>query len=298
MLLRHLFPLLISLACALAHLAAGAQGGAQAGVRRLADLPYGSDPRQRLDVYLPAGRAPAARAAPVIFMVHGGAWSQGDKAHDRVVQEKVARWVPQGFVLVSVNYRLHPAVQVPQQAQDVASALSAAQRQAAQWGADAARFILMGHSAGAHLVALLHASPALARQAGVGAPWLGTVALDSAALDLPALMAAPHLRFYDRVFGADPAFWRQVSPQHALAEAGATAPLLLVCSTRRADQSCGPARAMAQRAQAQGGRAEVLPQALSHSDINGELGRESSYTQAVERFMASLDAQVAQQLKR
>ena len=38
------------------------------------DVAYGSDPAQRFDVYLP----PNPRNAPVIFMVHGGAWKAGD----------------------------------------------------------------------------------------------------------------------------------------------------------------------------------------------------------------------------
>ena len=288
------------LACTLAVSAAPAPGAAQdrpapqaAAAHRLADVPYGPHPRQRMDVYLPARAAAAGRPAPVILMVHGGAWSAGDKARGGVVREKVARWVDRGFILVSANYRLHPGADPLQQAQDVAAALAAVQAQAARWGGDAARVVLMGHSAGAHLVALVNAAPAFAQRAGAQ-PWLGAVALDSAALDLPALMAAPHPRFYDRVFGADPAFWRQASPWHALA--GPVPPLLLVCSTERADASCGPAEAMARQAQALGGRAEVLPQALSHGEINAQLGREGGYTRAVERFMASLDAQVARML--
>ena len=273
-------------------------GQQAASVHRLADVPYGPHPLQRMDVYLPARAATANQPAPVILMVHGGAWSAGDKARGGVVREKVARWVERGFVLISVNYRLHPAVDVYRQAQDVAGALAEAQRRAAAWGGDPSRFILMGHSAGAHLVALVNASPALVRQADVPRPWLGAVALDSAALDVPALMAAPHARFYDRVFGADPDFWRRVSPLHALdgTGAGALRPFQLVCSTERAQASCGPAEAMARRVQALGRRAEVLPQALSHGEINAQLGRESGYTQAVERFMASLDAQVARML--
>ena len=295
------------LACALVACAAPALAAAQsepapqaAAVHRLADVPYGPHALQRMDVYLPAHAPVAGQPAPVILMVHGGAWSGGDKARGGVVREKVARWVPQGFVLISVNYRLHPGVDVYRQAQDVAGALTEAQRRAATWGGDPSRFILMGHSAGAHLVALLNASPALARQAGVPRPWLGAVALDSAALDVPALMAAPHARFYDRVFGADPDFWRRVSPRHALDGAGGVAPppLQLICSTRRADASCGPAEAMARQVQALGGRAEVLPQPLTHGEINAQLGQEGGYTQAVERFMASLDATVAQRLKR
>jgi len=268
------------------------------GVQRLADVPYGPDPLQRMDVYLPPPPArPDARGerSPVIFLVHGGGWRTGDKAAHRVVQAKVARWVPRGFVLVSVNYRLLPATGVALQAHDVAAALAAVQQKAAQWGAGGSKTILMGHSAGAHLVSLLNAQPALAQRHGA-MPWLGAVSLDSAVLDLPALMKAPHAALYDEAFGTDPAQWAALSPYDQWAPGAA--PFQFVCSTRRPDRPCQQARRMADHVQAAGGRAEVLPQALSHADINGTLGQDSGYTRAVEAFMASLDRAVATRLGR
>ncbi|WP_233244364.1 alpha/beta hydrolase, partial [Acidovorax sp. HMWF029] len=183
------------------------------GVQRIADVPYGSDPRQRMDVYLPTPSSSTASAvrAPVVFMVHGGGWRHGDKAMGRVVQEKVARWVPRGFVLISVNYRLLPDTPVAQQERDVQAALMAAQQHATTWGAAPSRFILMGHSAGAHLVALLNARAPQALREGAW-PWLGTVVLDSAVMNVPAYMRAPHMPLYDDAFGADPAYWRLLSP--------------------------------------------------------------------------------------
>lgn len=311
-----LLALLPSLASAQADTAIAAPlRNAAPPAHKLADVPYGADRRQRLDVYLsaaPAAAVPRSPAAPVLLMVHGGAWSMGDKAHGRVVEEKVARWVPRGWVVVSANYRLLPAADVLQQARDVASALAFVQRSAAQWGADASRVVLMGHSAGAHLAALVSTSPVHAQQAGAG-PWLATVALDSAALNVPAMMEARHPAFYNGVFGADPAFWRAASPYHGLPDAsdapGAPGapnalrgsapmplPFLLVCSTLRSDGSCRQSDAMARRLQAHGGRAEVLPQALSHGDINARLGLEGDYTRAVEAFLASLDPVLARHL--
>ncbi|WP_411882315.1 alpha/beta hydrolase [Polaromonas sp. YR568] len=252
------------------------------GVRRMADLPYGQEERQRMDVYLPA----QAAGAPVIVMVHGGAWMVGNKAMPNVVDNKVAWWVRQkGYIFVSVGYRLMPQADPLLQARDVATALARAQGLAASWGGDPAKFILMGHSAGAHLAALLAASPALAREAGAK-PWLGTVALDSAALDLERIMNARHMRFYDRVFGADPAYWRSVSPSSVLAP-DAT-PMLLVCSTQRADGSCAQSRDFADRVTAKGGRAGVLPQDLTHEQVNTTLGLPGAYTEAVDAFIAGL----------
>ncbi|WCM93069.1 alpha/beta hydrolase [Acidovorax sp. NCPPB 2350] len=288
------FALALALGCAAAQ--AQTTAALPAGVQRIADVPYGADPLQRMDVYLPpAGSVPAGRAAPVVFMVHGGAWTTGDKAMENVVREKVARWVPRGFVFVSANYRLLPETGVALQAHDVAAALATAQQRAAQWGADGAKFILMGHSAGAHLVSYLGAQPAAARRLGAR-PWLGAVSLDSAVLDVPALMDGPHLPLYDEAFGADPADWVALSPYHQL-EAG-TAPFQFVCSTQRPDRPCLQAAHMARQVRGLGGRAEVLPEPLSHGDINGTLGQDSGYTRAVEDFMASLDPAVAALLGR
>jgi acetyl esterase/lipase len=252
-------------------------------VTKLSDIAYGEAPAQKMDVYLPAH----AEHAPVIFMVHGGAWRFGDKASTDVVKNKVARWVAQGYVFISVNYRMLPEADPLMQADDVAHALAAAQARAAEWGADSNKFILMGHSAGAHLVALLGAGPARAKSLGAR-PWLGVVVLDSAAMDVAKIMQRRHLRLYDEAFGKDAAFWKSASPIRQLsAEAK---PMLLVCSTTRPDQPCDQARVFAEQAAALGVRAEVSGQALSHGEINHNLGLPGTYTDTMERFIQSLDA--------
>jgi len=185
-------------------------------------------------------------------------------------------------------------VNVLQEAIDVALALDTAQKQAAQWGADPARFILMGHSAGAHLVSFVNAHAPLLRQLGV-TPWLGTVSLDSALLNAPVVMSLPHYPLYDEVLGSDPAFWLAISPYQAVT--GAQPPYQFVCSTSRPDRPCLQAQGMAAHVQALGGRAEVLPQDLTHGEINANLGLDSDYTRAVETFMGSLDPVVAQRLR-
>ena len=258
------------------------------GVRLMRDVPYGNDGDQRMDVYLPR----QAAGAPVIFMVHGGAWRLGDKGARSVVENKVAHWVTKGFVFISANYRMLPKAAPVEQAQDIALALATAQGKAAAWGADPAKFIVMGHSAGAHLVALLAASPAGAFKLGAR-PWLVTVLLDSAALDVVALMEARHARLYDQAFGSDPAYWKAASPFHALSD-GAT-PLLAVCSTRRGD-SCPQASRFVAKAQAVHARAGVLEQDLSHMDINQQLGLAGGYTDAVDSFMGALDESVMRAL--
>jgi len=256
----------------------------------LRNISYGADPEQKLDVYLTGA---GNEAAPVIFMVHGGAWKIGDKNHGNVVTHKTERWLPKGFVFISVNYPMLPQADPLKQAQSVALALAYAQNNAARWGADPARFLLMGHSAGAHLVALLNADPALAQRLGAR-PWLGTVALDSAAMDVERIMTAKHYGFYDEAFGQDRAYWRQTSPVHIMT--AAAPPLLMVCSSRRSD-SCAQADTLAGKAKSLGLRTTVLRQNLSHSDINDELGKPGAYTDQVENFMAGLDGALWSRLK-
>ena len=252
-----------------------------AGARVERDVAYGSDPAQRLDVYLPKQ---GAAAAPIILMVHGGAWMIGDKGASGVVTNKLGYWVPKGYVLVSVNYRMARPPSPLEQADDVARALAFVQAKASAWGGDSSRVLLMGHSSGAHLVALLAADPSIATRQGAK-PFLGTVALDSAALNLVDVMGVRHYPFYDRVFGRDPARWVEASPFQRLSTA--PQPMLLVCSSQRLN-SCSTARAFAAKATTLGGRVTVLPQDLKHGDINKELGRPGEYTAAVEGFMQSI----------
>lgn len=252
-----------------------------AGVRRLSDLAYGDDPAQTLDLYLPA----EAQDVPLVLYVHGGGWQRGDKAMPQMVAHKVPHWTARGFGVASINYRMLPQADVLQQADDVARALAFVQSGAAGWGADDQRVALVGHSAGAHLATLVTADPALAGAWGASA-WRGTVALDSAALDMVAVMQRPHFHFYDPVFGSDPAYWHQASPLHRM-QGPPVAPLLLVCSSLRSDSEPA-ARAFAAKAIAQGGRADVLPVPLRHMELNDRLGLPGDYTAAVDAFLASV----------
>lgn len=244
------------------------------------DVPYGQAEAQRLDVYAPA----RAHGAPVILMVHGGAWAIGGKDGPGVTGHKMSHWLEAGYIFVSIDYRMLPAANPLEQARDVAAALAYVQHHAAEWGGDGGRVVLAGHSAGAHLVALLAADPALARESGADR-WLGTITLDSAALDVPSVMEGPHLRLYDRAFGADPAFWARTSPLQQLH--AAPAPMLLVCSSQRA-ASCPASRAFAARVEQLGGKAQVLPEPMTHAQINADLGAPGDYTRDVDAFLRSL----------
>ena len=246
------------------------------------DIAYGSDPAQRLDLYLP----PRPPAPPLIAIVGGGAWSMGDKAAPATIGAKVAHWLPLGRAVASIGYRRLPHADPLEQSRDVARALALLQRRLAAQGQSARDAVLVGHSSGAHLVALLAADMASAALDGVE-PWLASVLVDSAALDVVGLMRGPHLPLHERAFGSSATGWRRASPLHRLS--GRPAPILLVHSSRR-PLAGEQAREFAAAVVATGARAEVLPLDLSHAELNAALGRDPAYTARVDAFLRTVAA--------
>jgi acetyl esterase/lipase len=138
----------------------------------------------------------------------------------------------------------------------------------------------MGHSAGAHLAGLLSTDAALRQRHGVQ-PWLATVLLDSAALDVAAIMRGPHFPLYDKAFGRMPRAGR-LSPTRLLS--AGTPPLLAVCSATGGVLHAGAG--LADKGRQAGVVVQVLPQDLSHGQINQQLGLAGDYTRQVDRFAA------------
>jgi acetyl esterase/lipase len=128
--------------------------------RRTSDLPYGDDARQKLDVYVP-GR-PGHR--PVVIFFYGGTWSAGNKSNYAFVGAALAE---HGYVTVIPDYRLYPKIRFPTFVEDGARAVAWVQQHARDFGGDPDRLVLMGHSAGAHIAALLALNPSCLAAAGV-----------------------------------------------------------------------------------------------------------------------------------
>ena len=121
-----------------------------------ADIPYAGteNPRQRLDLLLPAERGDAP--LPVVVYIHGGAWFAGDKSKGvRMVTPLVATGKYAG---VAVGYRLTGEVKWPAQIHDCKAAIRWIRAHAAQYGLDPDRIGVWGESAGGHLVAMLGTS--------------------------------------------------------------------------------------------------------------------------------------------
>lgn len=247
------------------------------------NVAYGSGPLQNFNVYMSTSQR---QNAPVIFMVHGGGWYQGDKADTTVVQNKMKLWVPAGFIFISVDYPLMPGANPLQQATNVAQALAYAQQHVTDWGGNPNKFILMGFSAGGQLISLIAAEPSLATSLGAS-PWLGTVALDAGVYDVPKMMANPnHPTIYNQAFGTNSALWNAASPYEQLQSR--IAPFMAVCSTQETNLCGSQDKAFTDKAKSLGTETRLLQVDLSHGEINADLGLQSDYTNQVNTFIIAL----------
>jgi acetyl esterase/lipase len=124
----------------------GVLGGHHAQVH--ADIVFDAPHDLKLDVYAPA----AAKDAPVVVFFYGGAWVNGERAWYRYAGEALSK---HGVVVVIPDYRKTPQARFPVFMDDAALAVAWARAHAAAYGGDARHLFLMGHSAGAHIGALL-----------------------------------------------------------------------------------------------------------------------------------------------
>jgi triacylglycerol lipase len=136
------------------------------------DIAYGPDPLQKMDLYPP--QESAAAAAPTVIYVHGGGFARGDKQGGENIAAYFAR---HGLLGVTVNYRLAPTVQWPEQSLDLGSAVAWLKANAAKYGGDPRRIVVIGHSSGAAVAAsyVLDTSIKTDRDGVVGAVLLSGV---------------------------------------------------------------------------------------------------------------------------
>jgi arylformamidase len=233
---------------------------------------YGRDALQTMDFWSAAGK----EAAPLIIFVHGGGWKRGDKKNATGMQ-KVDHFKGMGFAFASINYRLVPTATVEQQAADVSAAIAWTKANAARLGIDVSRIVLMGHSAGAHLVSLVGTDPQYLKAAGLSfADVRGVIALDGACYDVPRQIGDSGRIMRDtyvQAFGSDPLRQRALSP--TLQATAPNVPAFLIAHIDRADGRA-QSTALAQALIKAGTPAELVSVdgtgLQTHMEINRSLG--------------------------
>lgn len=257
--MRHLLSLLL----------AGSTLAAEPVVTRDVFYTEAKDKLQALDVYSP----PQGAKHPVIVWIHGGGWTKGDKA---ALQKKPQALVEKGFVLVSINYRLVPAVTLKDMMGDIATSIRWARDHAAEHRGDPERLVIMGHSAGAHLAALICTDDRYLKAAGVPMNCLkGCVPIDVSAYDIPKRLkdgGDTPATSYTSVFGTTEAEQREWSPVIYVAKDKGIPPFLLLHVASR-DSTKTQAHWLAAKLHEIGVAARVVAaEGKTHGTISTDLG--------------------------
>src|SRR5687767_7779007 len=197
---------LASLTSTLAQTQPGAAAAAKLIVKR--DVPYAepADPRQKVDIYAPEG----ARNLPVVFWIHGGGWVTGDKTN---VQVKPQAFLDKGFVFVSTGYRLLTNVEMATIFRNIAKSVRWVHDHIGDYGGDPKRLLVMGHSAGAQLAALVCIDDRYLKAEGLSLAMIkGCVPIDGDTYDVAtqvrmveAVQQRPYFDSHRRKFGHETA---------------------------------------------------------------------------------------------
>lgn len=244
----------------------------------------GGDPLQSLDVVgreMPDGCA----GAPVVVWVHGGGWQRGSK--NNVSADQLAWAADNGWVHVSVDYRLTPAVTYPEHNRDLAAALAWVHDNIADHGGDPTTVAVVGHSAGAQIASSVGADPRYLAVHGL-TPGDGircVVSLDTEGYDLGRGGSSA---VYTAAFGSDPDVRADASPITHLRSGSPRADMLVVTRGSAARRSI--AADFVDRHNATGGNAElVVAGNLTHAGVNEALGQvdDQYVTPAATMFLRS-----------
>ena len=210
------------------------------------NIPYAepANERQMLDVYAPEN----AKNLPVVFWIHGGGWEAGDKTS---VHAKPKAFVDKGYVFVSTNYRLLPNVDMETIVRDVAKSIRWVHDHIAEYGGDPKRLVVMGHSAGAQLAALICTDDRYLKAEGLSLAIIkGCVPVDGDTYDVPLMIETgaarrkalgqpdPKFGHYEK-FGSDPVKHR-ISPPSTTSPGKGIPPFLLLYVADHPDTSAKP----------------------------------------------------------
>jgi len=257
------------------------------------DIRYGTThERQVLDVHAPAG----AKNLPVVFWIHGGGWQTGDKS---MVALKPKAFAEAGFVFVSINHRLLPTVEMGAITRDVASALGWVHKNIATHGGDPNRLLVMGHSSGGQLAALMCTDDRYAKAEGFALSVIkGCVPVDADTFDIPAIIEVAETRArvhhlplptygHRQKFGNDPAKHRDFSTVTHVARDKGIPPFLILHIAGHPDTGA-QARRLASVLEAAGISVKVVAgRETTHASINDNLGApDDPVTKEVFTFVA------------
>lgn len=244
--------------------------------------------RRSLDVYAPA----EGKNLPVVVWIHGGGWRRGDKISG--ARGKPEMFNSRGFVLVAINYRFVPEVTIQQQTGDVAKAIRWGHDHAKEYGGDGESIFVMGHSAGAHLAALVCTDDQYLKAEGLSFNILkGCVPVDVSMYDAVKQInflsssegTKARAEMFVDTFG-DEKSQRELSPRLHVTKEKLIPPFLILCCANR-PETVAQSEAFAKTLNENGIAAKVhAAEGKDHGTINFELGKEGDKpTAALDEFL-------------
>jgi acetyl esterase/lipase len=248
-----------------------------------ANVPVGRG--QVVDIHIPdstksTGLFQISKKAPVLIYVHGGGWVKGDQTK---VYGLPSYANSRGYMLVSVSYRKVPQTNIDGQVADVARAINWTRSNIAKYGGDPGKIVIMGHSAGAHLVSMIGAQ----KKAG---PLRGIIANDVQAYDMVAYAS---LRgsldgVYLRAFGTNPDNWVKWSPITYLRRTSGLPPFLVMYSNSHRPRRAVVSVAFAKELKRRGTRVTLFNGSrYTHGSIASQIGKSAEVTGVMDRFLKS-----------
>jgi arylformamidase len=245
-------------------------------------------PLQTLDVYAPSD----AKGAPVVVFVHGGEWAKGDKSN---VSVKPKFFNSNGVIFISLNYRLSGTDRHPAQVDDISSALRWTRDNIEKFGGDRKKILLMGHSAGCHMVTLVGLDAQYLAKVGMKPSDLaGVISWSGGAFDLPEKVAqgGMYADFIHQNFGDDTADWKAASPMHHIADGKPQTAFLFASAEQGNPASKVATDKMVSLITAAGGSAQnIMLQGKTHFTAIHEMGMKDDVTGY--QFMQFMNAATA-----
>ena len=249
-----------------------------------------------LDIHPPLG-AKSDGNLPVAVLIHGGGWMGGDKGDLGWLYPKTFWLCANGYLVVSVNYRLSPKVKHPAHIEDANAAIAWIQKNISNYGGNPNRLILIGHSAGACISALAAVDNKRLRKAGADPKKIkGVVLLDAAAYNVPKIMPSAHpliQLMYKKAFGEGTASQKDGSPINWVKLAKVLPPFLFVhCAKGKAPNMPAGVDALefANELRNAGAKVTFVPVAgKSHDAFSHDLGKPGDpTTKALKEFLSKL----------
>lgn len=245
---------------------------------------------QKLDLYLPHISASKHRLSPVLVYVHGGAWTRGDK--NRLKLKQVEAYRSKGIVVAALNYRLGPQNKFPDNINDLTTAAEWLSKNISRYGGDPQNMIIVGHSAGAHLIAMAeieHRNSNAPR--AVQSHYKAIFAIDSASYDLTVPSTGRLSRWINqqkyRTFGKRRRGLEAASPTMQVRKDGNYSPFhLYATQTRSAAIASAREFETALKRSGNAVSTTVVKGGLSHADMNKAIfDQQSQIYNAIYRFL-------------